>query len=895
MVSPLVEAFSEFLTKHAHNYLSIAAHIKSSDTLPLPRAVCKILYTLCKIRGYKVVVRFLSGKPQLLEPMLDAFEYWNAPVGHQTPNSDFSGDGMIWEERYIMLLWMYHLSGVPFDLASLSASHEKPFVTQNAPLELPDGCPAIIARLVGVSCRYLSTASREREAAVKLLSRLALLHDWHKLRLHRTLIRWAFFELRARNNRNKAQADYTSLGLLSFLANFVSSATTVLLEPFSNDILELVQQIQPSQSSSAVSTKLMIKLYRNLALHSIDFEDDAMEKAIWYFMDQLAASDTVVRLAASKALAQIASHLDQDLAMDLVGHILESLEKDVILESNATDQSPLEPLFHSGAQFPGSEQNIRNVNALRWHGLIMTLSHFIHQRSIPSSDLLRPIDQIIKALNFVQKNALGSAVGTNVRDAACFGLWALAKKYSTAEISNASNDEQPCFQALANELIVAALLDPLGNVRRGASAALQELVGRHPDTIDCGKDLELVRIVDYHTVASRKKAMWTTLSVMKIRKDYWAWLLRGLLSWRGARFEEVESRQKSIQETHRNAALLISVFAVYPPSTRVQTIPALTYELGTTRFSQLSERRGLIWALTEVLVLFEFVGHRLRHEEMTEPEKVVCRMLGVQLASLWKILNLGIGPTVPRPQPIVEIEARLIGQLCQSSLCSQTRHTCGRVALPSSEDANICLKRLSDSLKHLEGRAAVVNGRAIQTIHLVLEAMNDYRILDFVNRCIEELSSAKGTSRYGFLAALSAAFFSCSPLVQDKIINILVDETRTHNPIELRTFSLDLMREDLVRRSFCTSAMLEIFDQSLSDYTVNRRRGDVGSHVRKAAISAVSLAIKQDLIHDFKQRDRMTARVCGLSVEKMDSVRFCAVTFLTDNWAKCGLSPAEKP
>ncbi|KAL8678053.1 MAG: hypothetical protein Q9224_007145, partial [Gallowayella concinna] len=95
---------------------------------PLPRAICKILHILCKVRGPKVLARFFSNEPALLEPMLDAFELWD---GHTT-EGQISGkkENLTWEEKYVMLLWLSHLALTPFDLASISTSN----VQTNLPL-----------------------------------------------------------------------------------------------------------------------------------------------------------------------------------------------------------------------------------------------------------------------------------------------------------------------------------------------------------------------------------------------------------------------------------------------------------------------------------------------------------------------------------------------------------------------------------------------------------------------------------------------------------------------------------------------------------------------------------------------------------------------------------------
>ena len=602
IASSLVEAFLAFLTNHARDYLKLARRASSTNILPLPRAISKILYTLCKIRGYKVITLFLSARPQQLEPMLDAFESWNHAVGDQMSNSDEPDSGMVWEERYIMLLWMSHLSQIPFDLASLTSSSCTTPLSIQVPFNgLSDQCPQIAMRLIAVSCRYLEAASREREAAVKLLVRLALLEDLQKLGVHYKLLSWAFSQLDSRNDPTKAGRDYALLGLLSLLANFVASASTLVLNDLTNEMLRLARHVEAFRSHSGIVAKLLVKLYRGLALHATNnfsIETDALEIAVTYLMDQLAAGDTGLRFAASKALAKITSQLDQDSARQIIDSVLEDLKVDVITPgSNFGEESLFEPDTYPRGRFRNKDSDLKNVNALKWHGLVLTLSHFMFQRSVAASRLLCPIEQLIEALNFTQKNALGSSVGANVRDAACFGLWALAKKYSTADISAASDLGTRIFQTLANELVVAALLDPAGNIRRGAAAALQEMVGRHPDTIECGKDLSLVQNIDYHAVASRKKAMDTVcMKVMAISRPYWEWLLHGLLSWRGARFEDIEHRRNSAAETRERAAKTIGCFValIHHGETRLGIVCMLRHEMQKLTASQVSDRHGLL-------------------------------------------------------------------------------------------------------------------------------------------------------------------------------------------------------------------------------------------------------------------------------------------------------------
>lgn len=79
-------------------------------------------------------------------------------------------------------------------------------------------------------------------------------------------------------------------------------------------------------------------------------------------------------------------------------------------------------------------------------------------------------DLISQALYFdIRKGA--HSIGSNVRDAAAYVLWALARSQDTAALI-------PHAENLARRLATIALYDREIHIRRAASAAFQEHVGR---------------------------------------------------------------------------------------------------------------------------------------------------------------------------------------------------------------------------------------------------------------------------------------------------------------------------------------------------------------------------------------------------------------------------------
>jgi hypothetical protein len=64
-----------------------------------------------------------------------------------------------------------------------------------------------------------------------------------------------------------------------------------------------------------------------------------------------------------------------------------------------------------------------------------------------------------------------SSIGSSVRDAACYVIWSLVR-------STAPDSLKPFAKDIAQNLIIVSVLDREVHIRRAASAAFQEAVGR---------------------------------------------------------------------------------------------------------------------------------------------------------------------------------------------------------------------------------------------------------------------------------------------------------------------------------------------------------------------------------------------------------------------------------
>ena len=921
-----------------------------------------------------MISQFLNNEPRYLEPMLDALESWVGKMYSSKTNVTPKHGCMVWEENFIMLLWLSHLLLAPFDLSSMSSDNVG--IQLRDPLlyvDLPATIPAIAKRLVRMSTYHLSLPSKAREAAGTLLVRLAIRTDIRRIGLQKILLDWALSSLRAESDTVAHTSIYGFLGVLSFLAGFIVSAENEVLRPHLSRIYNSVQHANSDQapsslwaSSSASARKLIIKVNRALAVAGMRIDsktpddsgpslgDGALEDIVDQFLTALEDKDTPVRLAASKGLSVIALELEPDMVEQIIDMIDERLYEDTLWKDARTRANV------SGS----SELNLGAVSALRWHGLILALSQLIFRGSMPPKSVLgKVVSSLTVALRFEQRSSLGISVGTSVRDAACFGLWALARRYSTMDIrsckpfrieyhdnvigsthevseseklfvagitgsrpiinenhdvatvsihkvpaqqlhplaaatgSQFTEDAQSTLQILADELVLAATLDAAGNIRRGASAALQEMIGRHPDEIKHG--IDLVQVVDYHGIALKSRAMTEiSINVSRLEPAYWHSILRGLLDWRGLRSGDVECR--------RNAAHAIGLLAYSRgPQMFAPTISTLRRQLHACEILKVEERHGLVLALSETVSRWSEVelGNRQLHSLTTNNE----------IAKLWHVYYGGSGPKARLKKEAVGTDTKhfrsaltceavcsLIAALANCSIDGILAHPSPTELQEHLETVKICLRQSDEVVLDASTKAA--------------EAL--FRILDrdlqedLVSRWAQLLRDPSSQSREGSVAGVTAALGAIfqhaqSSESQNLIIDTLISLVSSEYDISLRCTALKSLTSGILasngrRLSAVTSwqagnltflviseKLSQALNACLNDYTTDRR-GDIGSLIRLEAIDATAVVLKKGLL-SMRERKGMAARICGLAVEKLDKVRFRAWMCLRVSWGLFGL------
>ena len=679
-----------------------------------------------------MITRFFTNEPKYLEPMLLAFQQWS--VVAESPGNSRSRS-LEWEERYIMLLWISHLMLTPFDLASISSSASTAHaVAYPRLIKISEAAPPIIKDMVAICANHLSSASKEREAVRILLVRLALRPDMRDIGLLDSLINWSLQTLSDNSELPASTSTYSHIGVLSFIAGIVNSIDTLTIAPYLMSIFRSMKYITTSTSSTtaqivsfALARQSVIKIFRSIVVSAIQLDpsianptsviSNVLEDIIDHCLTALADKDTPVRLAASKALSVIALKMGSSMAAELVEAVIGSLEENVLWLNSSTGKT-LTNLEASTSSKGDLRRDLGAVNALKWQGLVLTLSHLLFRRSPPPHQLPAILNALLLALNFEQRSTSRSSAGTNVRDAACFGIWSLARRYTTDELLAIDSKDiraakfsgnESILQLLASEIVVAATLDSSGNIRRGASAALQELIGRHPNTILEG--IALVQVVDYHAVALRSRAMLeVAVYVSDLGVPYWDAVLDGLLDWRGTGSPDAESR--------RFAGTAIGKLSSLRGSAGVEkTVARICDCFRRLQDRQVEERNGYTLALAAVINDIQLLHNRKN-----------CLMRGnPSISDAWDIANLtgfldqDVKSTAPHADLTAEAMCTLISSLARAS-SHRADGTPSAVKTPSLAALKQAVGVLSSSLAKVEVHAVSAAANAAKNIFVILPA-----------------------------------------------------------------------------------------------------------------------------------------------------------------------------
>lgn len=797
-------------------------------------------------------------------------------------------DAWTWEEQYVALLWLSLLILNPFDLDSISSDGTESNQHMPYGITLPQDISGIPGRVIPLAIQYLVSPGKTSDAAKRLLVRVAMRKDMQANGVSRVLIQWAISSLRSSSDTTQeAKSDHYYLGILSFLAGILrASEDTTDMDAYLWDVYDIFQSTSATKfMASSLAKKISIKVQRSvcaLVLRNPHIRDSdlMLNGVIGFFLDTLSDASTPVRLAASKALSVLASKMPPEMAAEIIEEVLATLKKNVTANVTHVDNSGMQ----------SERYDLSGVNPSEWHGHILALSHLIYRRSPPASMLSSIISALLLGLSFEKRSPSGASVGSNVRDAACFGIWALARRYTTDELQAVAIDppnldydhsQFSTVQSIATELVISASLDPERNIRRGCSAALQELIGRHPDIIAEG--IPLVQTVDYHAVPLRSNAtLHVALKAANLSKSYWLGISQGLLTWRGIGDPDATARRLS-------AAAFGNVFwsaqdeSDNPWNRVLDVINDLKHRLQNLKTRQVDERHGLLLCMASII-------DRMKYH----PGEIAFPLIIQEIASIVVLmLQDAENNTYRRPELIAEASSHIINAWCHisrsefgttpkadaireisSSLLNSTIAVSSPSAPITSTTQHTEILRLARSLLGewlRRNEPEVIDAASDAAINVLLLLDKDQQ-----QSMISDMTSITGASARGQDKGVLTVLLASYPIadsLQPSIIDVVRSYWRRASGIENRVVVL----QTLLRSVFAPRLdFADIISEGLDDYTTNAR-GDVGSLVRIEAVR-VAGAMWKDTTKAWDDSEsaifsRLFGKVLRLGSEKLDRVR----------------------
>ncbi|KAI0421064.1 tubulin folding cofactor D C terminal-domain-containing protein [Xylaria grammica] len=889
---------------------------RSQLLYPLPNAICRIIYTFCKVRGEKVIVRFLNVETRYLELLLQAIE-----DSERDTDSTLKTELVTWtwHERYVVLVWLSQLFFAPFDLATISSGDADELEQPAVPgFQWPQQVPRITLRVIPLATRYLASPGKERDGAKALLVRLAMRKDMQEMGVLTALVQWALSTLKTTKD-TVMLSPYYFIGSLSFLAGVLRAAEdTSIMDQHLPAIFYAVQAI-PSEENvvhkvingSALARKMMIKATRSIIRIILRKPQQSMadtemiETTIGYLLERLADNDTPVRFAASKALSIITFKLDPDMASQVIEAVIESLNRNVLWVKNKLDPSAL------------ATRDLTAVDPLEWHGLMLTLSHLLYRRSPPPENLSDIIHALLIGLSFEKRSPSGGSMGANVRDASCFGIWAVARRYSTAEllkvetqsvlVARGHDPAASILQVIATELVVTASLDPAGNIRRGSSAALQELIGRHPDTVERG--ISVVQTVDYHAVALRSRAInEVALGATRLSSHYGNALLEATLGWRGIGDMDAGARRVAAASFGNLTAELARTAPVNPIDNLSASIELLLSRIQGLQVRQVEERHGLLLSLAAIFdTVPSFIEERaLREQAGRLPISNVYNTLKA-------ILKESQDTKFRKPELVAEANSTLLVSAVPILLLSLSDYeqqfsqlktfvrqgsviideADWRILMRSLEFIDVVrtsqpnlfdeLLEIAESCVDdwLDRNETEVTKPASEAALVLLLLSKPARRAEIVRGWSEKVSvprTPRNRHGDGYFHALTRSqpvltYLKATGNADTKHISIptvLGERWAQDRDIETRVAIIQSLIDKHVLTLESTE-FLGLISEGLDDYTTNAR-GDVGSHVRLEAIKATK-TLWQVQNGNQEHVIRLFPQILRLATEKLDRVR----------------------
>ncbi|KZT73795.1 ARM repeat-containing protein [Daedalea quercina L-15889] len=741
--------------------------------------VAEHMYQYIKFRGYKTISRFF---PHEIADLTIALEYMLLPNSPALVRWN-------WSLRYVVLLWLSLVCMIPFDLEQFDES---------------DCTGETAEKLESLGKKHLNNAGLERDAAAILLARLYMRKD--------TSVKFpGFIAWSAEITRGPVEP-FLTMGLLQVLCEVMKSGSVELVKTHASAILDVTNAVQANSPllQNTLIRKFRSKLISRTVLRllpatplvtrskgrtltasnageelqaeaDLDFDvPEELESVLEDLFGALQDKDTLVRWSAAKGVARISERLPTDFARQVLDNVVNLFSIHSIAAATIYDM----PSIAEGT----------------WHGACLACAEMARRGLVADDALGDLIDWQCKALYFdIRKGA--HSVGSNVRDAACYVLWSLARAQRPAVL-------EPFAEKLSRSLVAVALFDREIHIRRAASATFQEFVGR---TSLFAHGIDVLRKTDFYSVGIRRSAFLVAAPEVAEHVEYRSSLIDHLLSVT-LRHWDPQMRQLGAQSLRVICEL---------------DLPALGPDSAAraARFLQgpdVGDIHGALAALTELAAAYRDSSHDLEAER----RKVFAYLLEVPLnivessrhdlvtTAACNLIANGISPaeisseetSVPHWRRVVDIGLKSKNTAVQEAAAD------AMAAVSKLVDCSAVVDRL---IGDFNGGSPPVQQSLCRVLGVFDYAAYPHGIFKAIDRLLKCVDRSDPAMTVDVEARRNA--FNSMPLILSNVVSKLSNQ--------------------LSPAVVCQ--MIDAMQDGLTDYTSDER-GDVGSWVRIACVKGLT-------------------------------------------------------
>ncbi|KAL4251881.1 Tubulin-folding cofactor D [Abortiporus biennis] len=736
-----------------------------------------LLYDYIKFRGYKTITRFF---PHEIADLSIVLEYLTFSGGlPQTQRA--------WPLRYVLLLWLSLICMLPFDLEQFDE---------------PGHQGQTASRIETLAQSHLDKAGIERDGAAVFLARLYTRKDM--------LSHFSLYLQKIIPTVQEHKDQFATMGSVQVVCEVVKSGPADQIKANIQQLMELVTVLDGEiLKNNTLLRKLRVKLMSRIILRLLPInvnrsrrrgralaeneQNENASEAIEEDMDipeetetvldelfkALQDKDTVVRYSSAKGVARIAERLPAEFSEQVFENILHLFT----IHSAAVARIYEMPSIAEGT----------------WHGASLACAEISRRGLIPDSKLTELLGWMTKALYFDIRQGAHS-IGSNVRDAACYVLWSLARAQSIEALSSHANE-------LAGHLVTISLFDREVHIRRAASAAFQEFVGR---TSLFPHGIDVLRKTDFYAVGTRRNAFLVAAKEVSEHDVYRPGLINHLIDVT-LRHWDSAMRQLGAQS--------LGVILQLDPSSLIPSQAARISEY--LAFPDLGDVHGALLALTELAQLCD------------------CSNLQDERRKIFSYLSKVTIDIIKSPRH----------ELITSSACLLIAQGLSLPEIQLGKDSAVPEWRdIIDS--GLQNRNTIVQEAAASALQAVSRLVV---CSEAVERLIKDGKTGPPAVQQSVCRALGLLDFAAHPHGLESVVEFLlyyVDHKTHGGPtnVEARRNAFNSMPEILINISSQISKqltatlcrrMLDALLVGLEDYSTDQR-GDIGSWIRMSCITALT-------------------------------------------------------